>query len=56
MIHNINLSSYYRMARMNHSLNSFISQARITKAQLSNTFSSNLSFDPGIGRHVDIMA
>ena len=60
MIDKVNLSTYYKMARINHSLNSFIREALVTKSQISSTISgstdNSLSSMMGIGKNIDIFA
>ncbi|MBN2547141.1 MAG: hypothetical protein JXB50_15170 [Spirochaetes bacterium] len=54
MIGNINLSQYYKVVQMTNSLNSFIRQAAVTKAQINASLSYSLVKHPGIGNNIDI--
>ena len=57
MIQKINMSAYYRVARMSQSLNNFMRQAQITKAQITSSLSSvAISSMTGIGKNIDIFA
>ena len=53
---NINLSSYYKMAQISQSLNRFIRQAMVTKAQISTSMNNAIPSIPGIGNNIDTYA
>ena len=57
MIQKLNMSTYYRVARMSQSLNRFMQQALITKTQVASSLSSAaLSSMTGVGKNIDIFA
>jgi hypothetical protein len=58
MISGVNLSSYYKIASMSQSLNGFIREAMMTKAELASslTATSMANYPREIGANVDIFA
>ena len=56
MIGKINLATYYKIAKMNQSLNHFIKEALITKIQINTSLLSTLSSYTNIGNKIGIHA
>ncbi len=57
MIEKINMSTYYKVARMSQSLNRFMQEALITKTQITSSLSTAaISSMTGIGKNVDVFA
>jgi hypothetical protein len=60
MISSVNFSNYYKIASMSQSLNGFIREAMITKAELTSSLASSMTtvsnFPKEIGGMVDIFA
>lgn len=58
MINGINMQNYYKVAQISRSLNSFMTQISIAKAQINSSLVSNLTLTSGneIGSKIDLYA
>ena len=56
MISNVNMSTYYEVARIRQYLNRFIHEASIAKSQINISKFASFSSFTGIGNNIDVLA